>query len=70
MVSFAGSEWSFAQLRLEHNTHVDEFTNLTAIVKEGKVYALTSKGWLIKAPLNEAGGSLAAEAAQKLVEET
>ena len=61
VVSFAGSEWSFAQLRLEQNVQIDEFSRVTACIKDKQVYTITSKGFFLKAGIVEGGGSLAVE---------
>ena len=59
MVSFAGSEWSFAQQRLDPQMHSDDdLTSISAIVNDDKAFTITSKGWLIRALITEAGGSL------------
>ena len=61
MVSYAASEWSFAQLRLEQDSQIDEMSELAARVCGSKVYALTSKGFFISTTLTAEGGSLNAE---------
>jgi len=68
MVSFAGSEWSFAQLRLEAEIHIDEFAQIAAVVRGNRVYALTSKGWLVRAQITNEGGSLQIDTSQRLLE--
>ena len=71
MVALAGSEWSFAQLRLEADTQTDESASIVAVIKEGdKIYTLTSKGYLMKAIITTDGGNLALSEASKLAEQS
>ena len=37
---------------------IDEAAHVAAIIKDGKAYALTSKGYLISAPITSDGGNL------------
>ena len=37
---------------------IDEAAHVAAIIRDGKAYALTSKGYLISAPITSDGGNL------------
>lgn len=45
---------------------MDESSQLAAIIRDGKILALTSKGYLITAPLTQDGGSLNPDSVQPL----
>jgi len=56
MVSIAGSEWSFAQFRLNSaQVGPDE---LKAVVYEDVLHIVTKRGWYLRVIISEAGGEL------------
>ena len=56
VVPIAGSEWSFAQFRLDP-AQVSEY-DLRAVVRGEKLHVVTKKGWYLCVEITKAGGSL------------
>ena len=56
LVSYAGSEWSFAQFKLDP-TQVSE-SDLKAVVFQDSLHVVTRKGWYLRVAITQAGGNL------------
>lgn len=56
MVSIAGSEWSFAQFRLNPE-QVGE-SDIQAVIHQDFLHIVSKKGWYIRVAITETGGSL------------
>jgi len=67
VVSVAGSEWSFAQVKVERPA-TNNLNKPIAAVYKGKVRILTQAGQYIVASLTEAGGVLAPETTQDILQ--
>ena len=67
VVSYAGSEWSFAQVKIDAAAgHKNNLSKTISTVHKGKVRILTQGGQYIVAPLTEQGGQLVLETTQDL----
>ena len=56
MVSFAGSEWSFAQFRLDP-TQVG-VSELKCVIYGDYLHVVSKKGWYLRVAITEQGGNL------------
>ena len=56
MVSYAGSEWSFAQFRLDPN-QVGE-SELRTVIYQDFLHVISKRGWYIRVAISQAGGNL------------
>ena len=56
MVSYAGSEWSFAQFRLDP-AQVGE-AELKSVVYQDYLHVVSRKGWYLRVAITQAGGNL------------
>jgi hypothetical protein len=65
LVSLAGSEWSFAQFKLDAEEISDRGTK--AVVYDEYLHVLTKKGKYFRVKLNEQGGELHQDEVQHLI---
>ena len=56
MVSYAGSEWSFAQFRLDP-TQVG-VSELKTVIYQDYLHIVSKKGWYLRVAITQAGGTL------------
>ena len=54
MVSYAGSEWSFAQFKL--NPDQVGQSEIQAVIMQNFLHVVSKKGWYIRVAITEAGG--------------
>ena len=65
MISLAGSEWSFAQFKLENDDISERGTK--AVCGKGYLHVLTKKGKYFRAKISDQGGVLVKEDEESLL---